>query len=45
MKINGNFVNPPAESIEKRRFELDEDRMEQITKIVQFLEQQKHEIN
>jgi hypothetical protein len=45
MRVDGNFVNPPAEEGSKHRFELNQDRIEQLTKIVQFLEQQKHELD
>ena len=38
MQINGNFVNPPAEDTDKKRFDLNEDRIEKVSMIVQFLE-------
>lgn len=45
MKINGNYVNPPKEEKEKVRFELNQDRIEQLTEIVKFLEKQEYSFN
>jgi hypothetical protein len=34
MVISGNFVKPPVEESQKKRFELNEERIEQVAAIV-----------
>ena len=45
ISFNGTFVVTPENSIDRRPFEINQERIENISKIVQFLEQQKHEFN
>ena len=44
-KVAGKFAYPPVEDTDRKKFELTEDRIDHLSKVVQFLEQQKHDLS